>query len=341
MKYKKANTLLLTGFAVSALFLGTFLAWSRVNAQEKSSISVYPSKENIIINPVKSQMKSILIVNSSNQQVTLKISVSDFKVVDENGKIEFYSSGDDYSAKKWLVPQYETITIPALDSKKMDYIATAVKDMPGKGYAGAIIFQKYNVKDEKTIGELFGTLITLNVLGKGITTGGIIDSFDNPALQLKDPLNFSFTIKNPSNSNLSLSGDIVFTNIFGKEVSRFKSGQLDIYPGLLRNFAFQWSDSPLFGIYVSTVNLIDSIRKDNIVSSWTLIIFLPWQKLLLAIAVLAFVVLAVMFLYKRYYKKIIESNFAKEFVIKKFKIYSQKAFSFGLALKNRAVRKNE
>ena len=274
MKNNRLGSLLLAGGFGIVTFVVLFGDSSIVLAKE-GDLVVHPSQENIQLAPGKKIKRELMVVNSSNQPATLKVSIHDFKVVDEKGKIEFYTSEDPFSAKKWLFAQYEVVTVNALSSKKVEYIVSLDKDMPGKGYTGAISFQLYDIKSKKAIGEPFGTLVRLNVLGSGINTGGTISSFTSPMAQFKDPVKFGFDIQNKSNSNLSLAGDIVFTTIFGKEVNRFKTGQLDIYPGALRNFEFQWSESPIFGAYLASVTLVDGLRRDNIISSWTLLIFLP------------------------------------------------------------------
>mgnify|MGYP001594047413 FL=1 len=307
MKNKKIQLLFLY-LAFSMLFFSSEIT----SAKENSSVVVHPLKENIAITKGKSVKKSLLIVNSSNKSLTFKVSVNDFRIIDEKGKVQFYEEEGSYPAKKWLIPQYSIITVGELDSKKMEYIVATDKDMPSKGYAGAIIFQHYDVKDKKIIGEPFGTLIMLNVLGKGISTGGTINSFTSSFLQFKDPINLSFTVKNPSNSNLSLTGDVVFTTVFGKEVARFKTGQLDIYPGASRNFKFQWSDSNIFGAYLASVNLVNGLREDNIISSWTLLMFIPWQKLVLGLIITVLAIFLIVFLYRRYSSKILAGYLAQK-----------------------------
>lgn len=295
------------------LFFALLFCYAPVSlAKTNSGFSVYPSGENISIAPGKNIKKSILIVNGNTKPATFKVSVSDFKVVDESGKIQFYKKEDSFSAEKWLIPQYAVVTVDALDSKKMGYIVSADKNMPGKGYAGAIILQAYDIENKKTIGESFGTTVMLNVMGEGINTGGAIDSFNNSFLQFKEPINLSFTAKNSSNSNLALAGDVVFTNIFGKEVGRFKTGQLNVYPEASKNFQFQWSDSNVFGAHVATVNLVNQLRKDNIISSWTLIVFLPWQKLLFWLVVIVLAAGAAVVFYKKRFKKILAGYLAEK-----------------------------
>jgi len=264
---------------------------------------VYPSKESITILPGKSVKKSLLIVNGSSASITLKVSVRDIKPLDESGGITFYNQEGGFAAQSWLFPQYETVTIGALNSQKMEYIVSAAKDMPGRGYAGAIAFELYDVKNKKTAGEPFGTIVNVNVLAKGITTGGAIKSFTSPLVQFNDPIKFNFAVENTSNSNLSLSGNAVFTNLFGKEVGRFKTGQLDVYPQAKRNFKFEWSDAQIFGVYMGNVTLVDSLRKDNIINSRTLLIFLPWQKLLVTLLGIGAVAGAAVWLWRIYAKK--------------------------------------
>jgi len=304
-----------------------------VSAQESSSITVYPSKENISVAPGKGVKKSVLIVNSSNNTVNLKVSVGDFKVADASGKVEFYTNNGPYPATKWLVPQYEVITIAPLSSKNMEYIVGAQATMPGQGYAGAIAFQLYDTKTKKIIGDSFGTLIRLNVLGQGITTGGSIKSWTTPAVQFKDPVDFGFVVKNASNSNLSLAGDIVITNLFGKEVKRFKTGPMDIFPGVTRNFAFQWSDSGLFGIYLTTINLVDAMREDNIVTSWKPLLFLPWLASLLIFFGLCAAITLLVFLYRKRAKKASLEALAENVAHQKWKGYIGNIFSLAILIK--------
>jgi len=303
MKHQKINVLLLTTgfFLLAAVIL--FYNPLAVSAEEGGGITVYPSKDNISVAPGKGIKKSLLIVNSSTNTVNLKVSVSDFKMTDVSGKVEFYTNDGPYPATKWLVPQYEVITIPPLSSKNMEYIVGAEATMPGQGYAGAIAFQLYDTKTKKTIGDSFGTLVRLNVLGQGITTGGSIKSWTTPAVQFKDPVDFGFVVKNASNSNLSLAGDIVITNLFGKEVKRFKTGSMDIFPKTTRNFAFQWSDGGLFGVYLASINLVDAMRKDNIVTSWKPLLFLPWLTSLLVFIGLCAAIILLVFLHRKYVNK--------------------------------------
>lgn len=318
------KNILIIFFFLQTLFFDNSLV---ALAKETSGITVHPAKENILVSPPNTVKKSLLIVNSSNVPLTLKVSVSDFKAVDEKGKIEFYEGQDEYSAEKWLVPQYEIITIPALDSKKMEYILSVSKDMPGKGYNGAIVFQIYNKENKENIGEPFGTLVNVNVVSKGITTGGTIDSFSMPFLQFKDPMKFGFILKNIGNSNLSVSGDIVFTNIFGKEINRFATGQLNVYPEATKTFEFQWSNSPVFGAYVATVHLINGVRNDNIISSWSLVLFFPWQKLAAGLLIIILAALLAVFLYRKYGKKLLSAQLFRKTLPKNIYVFSGKILS--------------
>lgn len=333
MKYERKTFWTVGTLCLALLFLSVIAG--QVKAQESAEVAVHPSKEHVLVAPGKGVKKSLLVVNGTQQPVTLKVSVSDFRITDEKGTIEFYQQEGSYPASKWLVPQYKLLSVPALASKNMEYIVMADANMPGKGYAGAVVLQAYDVKTKKTMGESFGTLVMVNVLGSGITTGGTIRSFTSPMVQVKDPINFAFTIKNPSNSNLSVSGDIVFTSLFGREVGRFKTGSLDIYPGAVRNFQFQWSDSPIFGPYVATVSLVDGMRKDHIISSWSVLVFLPWQKLLLVLLALAVCISAAVVLYRRHKKKIQAEAGDSGGAIMAARKYASHAFSLAASLKKR------
>ncbi len=258
-----------------------------VHAQDSGSIMVQPSTENISVSAGQSLKKSLLIVNSGPTSASLKIFVKDAKTVDQTGKVSLYIANNLQSALNWLVPQYTLLTIPGLSSARMDYLVAPTAAMAAGGYAGAISFQRYDLATKKVTGDAFGILVYLNVLGKGITTGGSISSFATPLFQYRDPAVFSFAIKNDGNSNLLLAGTIAFKDVFGRQAGQFDSGQLEITPGATRRFDFSWKDAPLFGLYKGQVTLTDALRKDHVVSGSTWFLFLPWQYLLPAVLVLA------------------------------------------------------
>ena len=340
MKSIKTNNIIFIGAVLTIAAVGSIFSPSTVLGQSTgSSVVVHPSKEVMTVTPGKAVKKSLLIVNSNSAPLTLKVSVMDVRPTDQSGNVTFYQADGDYSAKTWLVPQYEIVTIPPINSKTMEYIVSVNKDMPGKGYNGAIVFNLYDSDSKKTSAESFGTFVVLNVLKNGITTGGAIKSFKNPLIQFTDPVQLEFIVKNPSNSNLSLAGDAVFTNLLGKEVGRFKTGQLDIYPKSSRNFKFQWSDAPIFGAYVATATLVDGMRKDNIVSSWTLIVFLPWAKLLLALLALAAVLIFILFLYRAYKKKRSSTMTIKDALLESAKSLPISFMASVAWVKNKAVSK--
>jgi hypothetical protein len=290
----KTKTKFLT---LSLLTLTSFLIVPLVHAASSSSITSLPAKVNHSANPGEKIRNTLSLINSSNYTAVLKVSIKNFKT-DPSGKINFYDDKSDQSATKWLVPQYDVITVPALNTVKMDYIINIAKDMPGKGYDGVIVFQLYNPTKKTTSGEGFGTLVTVNVLTKGITTGGTISDFSMPIVQFSDPVKFGFKINNPSNSNVSFSGQATITNIFGKVTSQFEVGPLEVYPKSTNLFNFEWNNSPLFGLYKGEVQLSNSMQQKSKIASSAWFLFLPWQKTLLGLAILMIAIIVLILLFK-------------------------------------------
>ena len=281
---------------ISALIFLSLASYQNIHANEIPLVSVEPSKININLNSNEKILKSLLVVNKSDKLVTLKVSVKDYKVINEEGKIDFYYA-EFNSAVKWLIPQYISMQIKPYDAQKLEFIAIADKNMPGGGYNGAIIFQLYN--NDAPIGESFGTLIDMNTINQGITTGATIKGFSMPKIQFTEPAILSFKMNNLSNSNFSSTGNIILTDIFSKKTSQFDAGQLDLYPGSTRDFKFQWNNENLFGIYKADVNLTNQIRDDNKLqySSW--LVFLPIRKMVLpTLITLLLSIIAIIIAYK-------------------------------------------
>src|SRR3989344_1683687 len=122
MNYRKLNKSLYALTILASVAWGLALETPTVLAAGASSTVVYPSKEAVTVSPGKGVRKSLLVVNSSNAPITLKVSVRDVKPLDQSGGITFYTHDCDFPATSWLFPQYEVVAVAALDSQKMEYI---------------------------------------------------------------------------------------------------------------------------------------------------------------------------------------------------------------------------
>jgi len=305
---KSKNTLII-------IILYSILAVSApIFAQTNNSVTVQPSKIDLTANPGDKVRNSLFVANGTTLPMTFKISVKNFRQKDEDGNINFYPAEGQESAENWIIPQYNIISVAPLSSTKMDYIVYPKNDMSAKGYAGAIIFQMYDTVTKTASGKTFGTLVSLNVMGNGITTGGEISNFKTSFFQYKDPLKFSVKIKNPSNSNLYASGTIAFNNIFGKQVARFDTGKMEVYPKTSKFFSFAWKDAPLFGIYKSEISLTNNMRQDHKMSASSWVLVLPWgMSLVYTMLTIIFITLLVT-AYK--YKNVIVNYGRKSFTFK-------------------------
>lgn len=298
---KKCNIAL--GILAAILSLAVF---APVSAAE--SILVTPQKATSYLKPGEKAKKSLLVVNNSSKPVTLRVGIKDVQVADERGNIKFVEKSGVQSAASWLIPQYNLLNIQPANSVTLEYIVAPHEDMPGGGYAGAFSFQLYDRETKQVMGGSFGSIVALNVIGEGITTGGAVGSVKTPMAQFVNPAKFGFTIKNYSNSNLSLSGDIAFSNIFGKRVGQFETGSLELYPNSTRLFEFKWTDNPLFGIYKGQVTLENAMRRDNTISFPMWFLFLPWQKSLPALLALLVAAAICVFGYRYYRRRISDAK---------------------------------
>ena len=258
-----------------------------------SAVTVLPAKTDISVKPGDKIRNSLMLVNSSSSPISLKVGIKDIRTIDANGKIDFYDANGQSAAKNWLVPQYTIVGLAPLSSLKMDYIVAVPKDMPGRGYAGAILFQLYDPAKKIAGGNVFGSAVAINVMAKGITTGGDLGKFTTPVFQYAGPAQIGFKINNPSNSNISLSGKVILSDMAGRQISEFPLDKLDVYPESSKLFSFSINNSSLLGPYKAEIQLknIDS-------SVW--FIFLPWQKMLLGFLILLAVIFVAAVLTKVY-----------------------------------------
>ena len=288
---KKRKKAALSAFIVFAMTGGVLPFLSSTEAAESQSIVVQPAKTEVTGRPGQNIKESFIVINRGNSTVKLTLSVKDFRITDENGKMEFFNKEQE-PASDWIIPQFVEIGVTPLQTKKVEFIVSIPKDISPGGHYGAIILETKEENSSQT--KKFGTLVLLTVLGKDAVSGGKISDFSISKAQDQDPIKINLSLQNSGNTHLTTQGNIIFTNWKGEKIGEYNPGELTVFPGTTRNFSWEWRDHSLSGFYTAEVKLTNSAKPDQKLESKNWFLVSPidiWLSFLFALVIAACVFL--------------------------------------------------
>ncbi len=264
-------------FFATALLLA-LAGFSNVTFAETDSIVIEPAKTELSLAPGERTMKTVFVVNRSNLAAILKISVKDY-IVGEDGKLQYLEKQEN-GAINWIVPRYTQISLMPLESKPVQFIVDVGEDMPAGGHYGSLIFE--NISPSGHAQKTFESHVLLNVNREGITTGLSINKFSSGILNGGDPVNFEIGLKNLGNAHILGTGNMSFTNLFGKKIDEMELGEMLIYPGSSELFKFEWQSHPKFGIFKASLEIKNPLNEGKVIKKEAWFAVLPVGMLSIA-----------------------------------------------------------
>lgn len=332
-----------TLFHIFSVFFVYFAIFMPLSAQ---AITIIPPRIELSADPGKTISNSVKIYNEMGSVLTLYTSTANFTA--KNGKEgvpEFLSPEDSaYGLASWILIEKGPIIILPSEYKSIDYSISIPQNAdPGGHYAG-IFFQNGNPEDRSDkpaigLSSKAGTLVLLEV------SGNIIESGELKSFGIKNgkkffehlPIEFSVGFGNTGNVHLRPEGSIEITNMFGKTVAKIDVNKrkigagANILPKTTRHFEEPWGASEnissgselgfwdkikfeqnnfALGRYAAKLNLAYGNKNQTIEKTIEFWIF-PWQLMLVYLFKAAFLILALIFLVRKYNRWIVKKAMKK------------------------------
>lgn len=293
--------IILLSFIVSPLaYLAADLSSLALAKEEGKPLVVLPEKIEMYGKPGQKLLSQLTIKNRGNLPVRMKVLSRDYRIVDENGKIEFYED-QDHGMSRILVPEFLEVSLNPSEEKVVKFLTVIPQDVASGGHYGAILFEKAN---EKSYGpkNSFGTLVLLTVISESgrATMVGKVDSF-NPASRIQGagPTKFDLAMSNAGNTHFQTEGRLVISDWRGREVADLKLGKQIVYPQTNREFRWNWKNNPGLGLYRSEIILTSLGENPQTFSEKDWFVIFPWLGVLyVALGILAAVIVGLL-LYRR------------------------------------------
>lgn len=290
--------------AIACLFLfGSILPAQAIKIENLQNINfvndfvVGPGKQELLLDPGQSVVKTITITNRFNNPRKFKLELEDFKGSNEEGnpaQLLGLLQGP-YSLKDYIKPEAMEFTLQPGDRATLAVQISVPNDaVPGGLYGSIIVTTQPDAEDLETdptliksgvdIKSRIAVLYFVRVSGPVKEDGGLTVFKTDGNFYQKSPINFSYGFENRGSVYLNPYGYIELKNLYGTVVERIKIDPYYVLPDSERTMKKSFERGFMFGRYTAEIFINRGYTENNAekqtdvidrqkVSFWVL----PWK----------------------------------------------------------------
>lgn len=303
-------------FATGALLLTTCgSALAATDAAQGLQIS--PVVINLNADKGKTYDLKISVTNVTTGDLLFNSYVNDFKSKDETGNPDILLSSNlppTASIVSWVQPIGQ-IPLKSGERSDLDVIVNVPANAESGGHYGIIRFsgtapqQKQN---NVALAASAGVLVLVRVSGQITESLKLSDFYTQhgstrTSMFATGPIGFVERVTNTGNVHVAPTGNIVITNMLGKNVGTLKVNATrgNVLPSSTRRFEQSLNKKWLFGKYTAAISLAYGTQGKVLLGTTTFWV-IPWVQLLIGLAILIVFVLLLRWIIKRYNKWVVK-----------------------------------
>lgn len=289
---------------VSALSFGTLLtavsadlipAFAQVQQTTKGrQLTITPPSLPLSVKPGDTAEGTVGLINDSNEDLDMEISVFDVIVQDDLGTPEILPGGtienNKYSASSWLGVSTPRFVAKAHQRTDIRYFYQVPGNAGPGGHYAAIVFRPKPFTAAAGTGAAINmqlsTLVYFDVAGP-IKESASVKSFTAPGLSEYGPVKLKALVKNDGDTHIKPVGTFSVKNMMGKVIATKEIPAGNIFPGgIARAYEQAVGKKWMFGRYTATF-MASYGRSNNLplVASVAFWVF-PWKIALLILVIL-------------------------------------------------------
>lgn len=233
-----------------------FSMMSCAQAQGSISFTVTPPIFQPTLAPGETWSSYIQVVNSNPYNVSMYASRMNFSPAGERGQVEFshlFSEGSGtstHSLAQWIKLPDDPVFIPAEKSGKIPFTITVPKNAEPGGHYAAILIGTQPVTDKGSgskvsVSSYISSLLFVKITGEIKESGSIREFSTEKSLYSTPNASFKLRFENNGNVHLLPQGDILLTNMWGKQRGQIpinsKTDFGTVLPNSIREYKYDWT----------------------------------------------------------------------------------------------------
>ena len=296
-------------------------------ATDSLSLTITPPLFQLTQSPGTDWNSMLRIVNVNPYDIVVSASATDFHPDGETGNAVLEETppadpSDTHRMSGWISLPVGTITIPRGKTGDIPFaIHVPVNADPGGHYAAILIGTSPGNKPGGTgtsISSKVTSLIFFRVPGEVIEDASIRDFYAQQRMVQSPDNSFLIRFENKGNVHLVPQGDIVITNMWGKERGKIAINESssfgNVLPHSTRKFAFDWhgESNPLeFGRYSAVATLVYGEDGRKTVYRTLYFWVVPWKPVFGTLGGLIAFLWFMSWSVRRYIRKVLELESAR------------------------------
>ena len=313
MRKKKMNHKIL--FILLCIFIGLPCS---VRGQDSQMISVTPPLFQLSVTPGDVWQSEIKVVNGNKYPLTVYTELVNFEATGEVGRGTFSKKDDTQNTlSNWISLLPGPYVIDPEQSLSISFRIEVPKDAPPGGHYAAVLVSTEPPSIEPGVSavrtsQVVTSLLFARIAGDVVESGTIrefraVDSFvQEPSTE------FSLRFENKGNVHLQPKGNIIISNMWGKERGvipvNYQTHYGNILPKSIREFSFSWKGNLSLadiGLFRAVVTLGYGENESKNVDAVTYFWVIPIKATIITLLVLAFAVFSIVYMVKLYVRKML------------------------------------
>ncbi len=298
-------------------------------ARTSYALTVSPAKIEVAADPGQTITGKIEIFNEQAESKTFYTSYENFESRGSSGAPYFI--GADKGLATWIQTDSE-VSVASGERLPVPYTITVPSNAKPGGYFAAVFFgsqtQQGTSGGEVTIGGKIGVLVLLRVNGEVEESAGLVDFNAEEGKKFFStlPIILNYKFNNAGGDRVVPKGEINIKNTFRVSAVRLSANEREgsVLPGSTRQFDVAWSSDDMdskkevgffgqamgqlkdfhFGWYTANLDISWGGGGETASDSFSFFI-VPWQLLLIVVAIIAVVKYGVKGALRRYRRSII------------------------------------
>lgn len=264
---------------LSYFFLAALITIFLPVTSTAEAVSLSPLTFELSANPGEAVSNVIKVTNPDPNPVNIVIEIEDFAAIGEEGQVTLQPGEDNstYSLAQWVTVTPNAFTIPASDSRSVQFtINIPIDAEPGGHYSSVLASVSAGpAEGAVSIAQKIGSLLLLNVSGDVKEKLNIEELFVEPFSEY-GPVDIVSRFENTGTIHLKPRGFILIKNIFGQEIEKIDLPQKNVLPRSIRRVEIPWGERLMFGKYEATLTAIYGSTNEPL-SAVTTFWVIPWK----------------------------------------------------------------
>ena len=233
-----------------------FSVASCARAQGSISFTVTPPIFQPTLAPGETWSSYIQVVNSNPYSVSMYASRMNFTPAGERGQVEFShlfnegSGTNTHSLAQWIKLPDDPVNIAAEESGEIPFTITIPENAEPGGHYAAILIGTQPVSEKGSgskvsVSSYISSLLFVKITGEITESGSIREFSTEKSLYSTPSASFKLRFENTGNVHLLPQGDILLTNMWGKQRGQIPiNGKTDfgtVLPNSIREYKYDWT----------------------------------------------------------------------------------------------------